>query len=44
MILYGFLLQPQLLGYLFVFEMLLPTHAVDGLSLRGHILNNHVDK
>ncbi len=44
MILYGFLLQPQLLGYLFVLEMLLPTHAVDGLSLRGHILHNHVDK
>lgn len=44
MILYGFLLQPQLLGYLLVLKMLLPTHAVDGLSLRGHILYNHVDK
>lgn len=44
MIFYGFLLQPQLLGYLLVLKMLFPTHAVDGLSLRGHILHNHVDK
>lgn len=44
MIFYGFLLQPQLLGNLFVLKMLLPAHAVDGLSLLGHVLHYHVDK
>ena len=44
MILYGFLLQPQLSGYRLVLETLLPAHTVNGLSLGGHILHNHVDK